>query len=285
MLLPNTVPSGTVTRFTLRVSYTENPSTQLAGVAVTEAQVVLSPLSLAVSGGNTVVGGGPVLLDASQSADLDGQPGQLAFSWQCLPPQAAAAAAGQQPPAPPNQTCKTVGGAPLAVLSDQRISVELQGGPSPGRNYTFLVTVSKPDGRNASTAVWLAVRSDVSLPGISLQSLPAAKVNPSAKLVLFANVSSASPASLQTLWSVTRPSWFADFLSRPGVAGTDLTSPSLVVLPGALPALTTLQFRLTATDSGGTTFSEITIRLPAIPKGLPDYQRAAWTSRRGGAWG
>lgn len=119
--------------------------------------------------------------------------------------------------------------------------------------------------RSASAAAWLAVRANAVLPVIALSTLPGAKVNPQEKLTLFGTVKSAAPATLRTAWSALGPA--APNLTAPGVAGTELSSQSLVVLPGALRPGASVRFRLDATDSGGSSFAEVVVPVSGVPVG------------------
>lgn len=123
------------------------------------------------------------------------------------------------------------------------------------------------DSRTASASLWLVVQAGRRLPIITLSSLSRPKVIPADKLTLVAAVTSAYPATLTTRWSVVSPPEYADYLDRLGVAGTPLSSTSLVILAGQLPPETTLLFRLTATDFGGATSSEVLVPVAGTPRG------------------
>lgn len=262
LLPPLSVPAGVVSRFTLRVCYTENPLETLCGKAGRAFQAVASPLAVAVSGGNTLVGKGAITLDASGSRDPDGEPGPLNFEWQCSPPAGLASASGG---------CLSADGATdlgrFLGTAPALPGLQLRGAPPPGANYTLTVTAQKGF-RSATARVWLVVQSGVTLPVIALQQLAQPKVNPTQKVVLRATVASdAPPSSLHTEWSaVSAPAGFD--LSAAGVAGTPLTSTSLVLNPGALPPRSTVVLRLSVSDAGGATSADIAVPVAGTPRGL-----------------
>lgn len=267
VLPPRTLSAGVLSRFTLRACYTQTPADVLCGIASRSVQAVSAQPIVVLSGGNTLVGSGPVLFDASRSTDPDGaDPNTLSFRWRCVPlptpdiaESAAAAAAG----------CLAVDKSALTLGTGPKVSAELLGSPTEsGRNYSISVTVTKPSGAATSVAVWLAVRSGVRLPVISVQGLGAAKQNPQERLSIVAEVQSADPSSLTTSWTVVAPPEQLDFLSTPGNAATPLSSPTLVVRAGALPPGETLVFGLTATDSSGTVNVNVSVPVSAVPSGL-----------------
>ena len=80
-------------------------------------------------------------------------------------------------------------------------------------------------------------------------------------------MASSYPASLSTSWSITSPASLAGFLATPGVAGTPLSSPSLVINAGGLPPRQTLTFRITAADAGGSATADIVVPVSGAPYG------------------
>lgn len=224
------------------------------------------PLQVAtLGGGNTVVGEGLISIDASGSRDPDGEPGSLFFSWVCSPPNGGAQLPGALvPPIAGYSGCQTANGTALSLseASSPAVAVQLLGTPA-GANYTLSVRVEKGD-RVAYASVWLVVRAGVRLPVISLQGLAMAKANPDAKLTLQAAVSSAYPASLTTAWSVvSAPAAF----NLSAAADTPLSLQSLVVRAGTLPPRSTVVFRLSAQDLGGTSTADVAIPVSGTPEG------------------
>ena len=59
----------------------------------------------------------------------------------------------------------------------------------------------------------------------------------------------------------------AQWLASPGVAGTPLSSQSLVLLPGALPPRSTVIFRISASDSGGASSADVAVPVAGPPHG------------------
>lgn len=213
-------------------------------------------------------------MDASRSFDPDMLPGDLSFSWACRPPAppppagALVVSSAAPPRNNPPPACLASDGTPIdfSLRTGPLLPLQLLGSAA-GLNYTISVTVEK-GGRVSTGSVWLVVRSDVSLPVISVVSVLSAKQDPAAKLTLRAIISSSRPQTLSSLWSVVSPPQLSDLLSRPGATGTALTSQSLVVNGGFLPSHTTVIFRLTATDSGGTSTADVPVPVSGAPTGL-----------------
>lgn len=196
-----------------------------------------------IDGGNVALSGAnqTITLDASRSADPDNAPGPLAFAWTC-----AAAAA----PAAAGAACLGASGAPLALAPgapSQSVSL------LPGASYVFTATVSK-GARSASAATTVRVTAaGRSGPLVSVRAPTASgAVNPALKITILANVSSASPATLRTAWSLVSPRGQPGFpslnLSSPLAVASPPGSASLVLQPSALVAGVTYVLRLNATD-------------------------------------
>lgn len=226
-----------------------------------------------VSGGNTIVGDSPIAIDASGSSDPDGEPGGLSFAWACTPPPSGALAGALHPPIPGFAGCLRADGSAFAAdqITGPAVSLALLGTPS-GANYTIQVTVTK-GGRAATASVWLSVRLGARLPVITIVGIAAVLFDPAEKLTLRATVASAYglpglSTAVSTRWSVVSPPELTDLLSRPGVSGTPLSSQSLVVSAGSLPPRTTVVFRLTAADAGGSTSADVSVSVAGTPTGL-----------------
>lgn len=212
-----------------------------------------------ISGGNTIVGSGAIAIDGLRSVDPDGDPGNLTYSWSC----ATASSSGP---------CLAAGGgAPISLraVTSPSLTLQLQGAAGPGgKNHTITLTVSKGD-RSSSASVWLSVIAGKVLPTITIVGVTAAKFNPSDKLTLLASVmASGADTPATTEWSVVEPPELVDLLTRPGVAATAATSQSLVLNPNALPARSTVVFRLKATaGDGGEASADVAVPVSGKPVG------------------
>lgn len=224
--------------------------------------------TVAISGGNTRVGDGVIPIDSSRSFDPDGDEGALSFSWACAPPPTPLVGAAY-PPIPGYTGCQSTDGTPAVIDGSPSPSIQVALlGTQAGANYTLTVTVTKAD-RVATGTVWLLVVAKSSPPVISIDRLTAEKVNPAQKLTLRASVASSFPATLVVAWTVaSSPPGLADLLTRPGVAGTPLSSPSLVINADTLPPRSTLVLRLSATDAGGSSVGDVTVPVSDAPTGV-----------------
>lgn len=254
--------------------------------------VASSPLVAVLAGVNTVAGGfTPVTLDCGQSVDPDGTPGPLSFEWRCdgprgkdacltgalqplefEPNQAVQARLFQKPPLCLPRTSACCGGhGPKLLLSHLLTPRRLPSSRSPQTipvlqqaTYNFTCTVSKPGRGRASAVGYLQFRQR-SVPAISVDtSLSAALVNPSARIVLRGNVTSAVPQSLRVAWAQTAGP--AVNLSDPLVAATAVSSQSFVLKPGALAPDTSYGFALNATDFSGTAVAQVSFRTAPAPR-------------------
>ena len=262
-------PQNALARFSIQACYSSNPEPALCSGDSVSFTTVASPLLVSVTGANTAVGRGPVVLDASQSSDPDGDPGSpasLSFAWACSlqPPQAAPSAA--------LGPCLSFDSSPAVLPPGPSVTVQLMGSQL-GTQYYITATVSKGS-RSSNLTMFLTVKQSV-IPTIALRALSAARVSPSDKVTLYATASSSFPASLQTTWTVASPPAYANLLSQPGVLGGPITSPSLVLRPNALPARQTLVFQLTASDGVGSARRASVRPKPALEKPKPANALAA----------
>lgn len=276
VLPPKALPTNLPVRFALRACYGANPDASLCGAGQTQFIATQSPLSAVLSGGNTVAGEGAVTLDGSSSSDPDSEDGAAVFSWSCTPPEGSLRDLGAaKPPVEGWAGCLNADGTPLHLeaVTNQTVSLALLGTPL-GANYTIRMTYSKGE-RIAAATTWVVVKAGVRLPTVSIQGLATAKVTPSQKLTLWATATSAVPGAVSTMWSVASADGAPGFsLVSPGVAGTPLTSTSLVINEKQLPASSTVTFRLTATDAvGGVASAEIAVPVSGVPSGLAGAAR------------
>lgn len=202
VLPPRSLATFAVSRFVFRTCYAGNAEARLCGLAETAFVATVTPLVVALVGGNTTVGDGVVAIDASRSFDPDGEPGDTLFEWACDPPPEPLVGAAH-PPIPNYLGCQSADGspAPMGSQTDPVLRLRFLGAPRRGANYTLSVTLTKGD-RIATASVWLVVVAKSLPPVISIERLPSEKINPGQKLTLRASVASDSPETLSTLWSV-----------------------------------------------------------------------------------
>lgn len=156
-------------------------------------------------------------------------------------------------------------GAPSSAAPTPAQTLRLQSSFA-GLRYEIACTATKGD-RTTSAAGFLLVRSVAALPTIRLDGLPAgSRLSPTAQLTLGATVDSVAPDQLQLLW--TQKSGPPVDLSNPAVAATPVTSPSLVILPGALQPGKSYVFLLNATDPVGTALAEVAVAVATAPHGV-----------------
>lgn len=207
-----------------------------------------------ISGGGATVGdASTVLLDASSSFDPDDPTAQLSYAWACAPLT------------PGLQGCAAPSGAPAALGFTASQALRLRGAEGAGNAYNVSLTVtSRRSGETAAAWTVLTFLTG-SGPIVRISGLLAAKANPSAKLSLFASVSSLSPGNLTTQWSVVGGPQLN--LADPRVALTPLTSQSFVLAPGALAPGATYVFQLSAADSYGRGSASVTVPVSRAPRG------------------
>lgn len=252
---PSTLPTDATASFRLTVCYAEQPTPALCGSQTVAAPVRSGPLAALISGGNVTLGSGSaVRLDGAASSDPDGIPGPLSFLWAC---------AVQGSPA--GTPCAAPDGSPAQFdPTAPSISVPLAGGAG-GTTYAFTLQVSKDVRVSAATATVTVVQG--SPPVVFIPAAPQA-VNPSKRVSVLASVSStAPPASLSTLWTVTSGPPLN--LSDPAIVATPPSSAGLVFVPNALSPGSTHVLRLTASDSNGVGFAEVTLAVAPTPWSPP----------------
>lgn len=280
VLPPRKLPASIPVRFTLRACWAGNPDSSLCGAQQTQFVGVSSALVAVLSGGSSVVGKGAVTLDASGSMDPDGDDAPVAFSWSCTPP-AGTPLGAPNPPVEGWEGCLAADGSAirLETVTTPSVALALLGSPD-GANYTLSVRFSKGE-RFATASAWVVIKAGVELPVVSIQGLSAAKLVAEEKQTFRASVKS-SPAEgeVTTLWSVVSTEGAAKpfNLTAPGVAGTPLSSSSLVLNAGVLPHLSVVTLRLSATNArGGTSSALLTVPVSGVPSGLAGAARGGCT--------
>ena len=238
-----------------------NCSPRSAPVAIT---TVATPLVAAISGGNSAYQASTTAtLDGSASVDPDDPSGTvpLAYAWRCF--------VGANTSTPCSIAVTT-----SAVLS---LSSALQF-LSPGA-YTFQLTVTK-DIRVASalTAVTLEATSVRPHPTVSIAAIAqSVYLDPASSLTLSATATPFNAADAVSLrWSISPfsaanatalgagvlddPCVAAQTSSSCTVASTATTSPTFVLVPGALTANGgTYTLRATATEAGSTSWADVVL--------------------------
>jgi hypothetical protein len=245
-----TAPAGTLAvgaaSVVLRVCYPTAPLPTCTTSVQQNFTVAASPLSAVISGGGgQMSSNGNAQLDGRLSRDPDNSPDPMTYAWTCTNTE--------------GRACDDLAPSTASMQSLQG----LQGEASPGKLYRFSLTVTKAGGRtaNASTTM-LVIAGTAALPSISIASLAA--VDPSARIVLAATVTAATPGDIVTQrWSIVQqPNSTATLdLTDQTKVSTRPTLNTLVFLPDALRDASQYIFRLTATSfnpTAGTSTSAYT---------------------------
>ncbi|KAK3262204.1 hypothetical protein CYMTET_28925, partial [Cymbomonas tetramitiformis] len=250
------------TELAVRVSYMfqltgymrRNPSVR--GEASLEFYVESRPLQLAVQGGNVTSGDLiNVTLDASESVDPDGAPGNIAFEWQCLRDDGLGA-------------CRTADGELLPQrLAGPVVVVQLQGDPGGGlRNYTFHLRGSKGSRSSAlSTTIriargWAPVIAMLPIPGV---------VNSNEELRLEAALTALDADAVRLLWEVGPVEGLGQMDLASASASEDLNGLALAIAANQLAPGGRYVFHLSATDTavGATGTASVAVRVNRPPAG------------------
>jgi hypothetical protein len=250
-LAAGTLAVGTSASVALQLCYAN--LTLPCATATVPFNVTVTPLVAAVSGGGSITAGATASLDASKSFDPDAPTaGGLTYAWACALTGGGA--------------CVDGAGTTLTFPATATLSLTaLPGAASPGRGYTFTLTVAK-DSRTAPATAAVTVLSDGGNRAVvKIDALPLATINPSSRNVLRATVTPAVPTDAVTLaWSVAPSSAATVDLTDLTKVSTPLSFASIAFLPDALNGGLTYVFRLTATSTSvsgavATSFGEIVV--------------------------
>ncbi|KAK3272208.1 hypothetical protein CYMTET_19478, partial [Cymbomonas tetramitiformis] len=213
-------------------------------------------LVVVVRGGDVLTGeGSPLVLDAGESVDPDGQQGEIEFSWRCFPEPMLAECLH------PNGTLL-----PL-VMTGVAIPLQLRGGTPLPLNYTIQVT-----GRKGERLTQVTTRISVR---VGLQPVPritpiVGKVNPGETLRLQSAVSAIDISTLDYEWSVVAERSSLPLELIHGEAGTLECSSrfdaSLSLRRHVLTAGAVYTFQLAARDTAGEGHAQLTVQINTPPQ-------------------
>lgn len=244
-------------------------------------------------------GTGPVTLDCGKAlVDPDGEPGAFAFDWLCVGPNPDGCFTGAGAPlaflANSSKQVFTLQASPQGIAYN--FSVRVTKGASSASATGFLVARSLPlptvsvsglpdakvnplsrlvlEGSVTSVAPeTLQVRwAQMAGPPIDLSDPAVRALAPRYASVAIIRVFRTNQLrcciSRMQRQSAAYPRITHVWLLRAQVAATPVTSPSLVLKPGALAPGETYRFNLTAVDAGGTASAEVTVPTAGAPRGL-----------------
>eukprot|EP00771_Trimastix_marina_P000786 gnl/Trimastix_PCT/1816.p1 GENE.gnl/Trimastix_PCT/1816~~gnl/Trimastix_PCT/1816.p1 ORF type:complete len:4918 (+),score=1318.73 gnl/Trimastix_PCT/1816:53-14806(+) len=225
--------------FTVYAAWKANPA--MFGTDSVTFTVALDNLLAVIDGGSfrQVPQSQDLVLDASHSVDLSGELIPFSYRWSCVV----------------SGTSDRCFALPLPITSSITISA---GALDPGR-YTFSCRVSKFT-RSAIATVEVEV-----LPGappvITMDPLPTAKVSPSEQLALHAAVTG-DAATLAMQWSVVQ----GDLPLTAETLYSGVVDEHLVIREHALVQGQTYVFRMTASDTHGEAYADLTVPVNEPPQ-------------------
>ncbi|KAK3262729.1 hypothetical protein CYMTET_28436 [Cymbomonas tetramitiformis] len=262
-------------RYTFRLSAAMVGNAAVAADATSAFIVLSQPLVVIVRGGGVSTGeASPITLDAHESMDPDGAPGNISFIWRCFRPD---------PPSAPQQgaECRFANGTllPQPMGPGAELPAMLLQGDLPPVNYTFLAT-----GRKGSRSSEASVRVTVARgsPPVPTITPLLSRVNAGDRLRLESVTAAADLSSLAHEWTMASqrsshvlalepPSPEVDASGAGAATGTlacaSRFQPNLVLQADVLTPGSEYTFRLSASDAFGTGAAEITVRVNIPPKG------------------
>ena len=184
-------------RYTLRVRGCMQAQPSVCGFADTDVALVDEPLRGAIAGGDRTVGeaDGLTLSACASSGDPDdpaaqcdgaGACGTLRFAWSCVVAIASDQGGGSAEGGEASVQSRACEGvvAPASTACSWEIAPRTL---SSGANYTFALSVSKPNGESSDSSVAVRVEEGT-LPIVRITPLMALKQNPSRKMALMSTV-------------------------------------------------------------------------------------------------
>eukprot|EP00854_Cymbomonas_tetramitiformis_P000393 gene393-746_t len=231
--------------YTYRLSASLQGNPEVSSTALATFFVESRPLLVVIAGGNVSTGvGAPILLDAKDSIDPDGEPGDITFHWSCLRDDLSG-------------DCRDMSGDLLPFpLIGPTVTLNLEGG-IPALNYTFVVVATKGPRKTAASTQISITSGD--LPFAAIDPLTETHVA-EAKLRLLSTVEAVDVANLKYEWAV-----LSELSSHPVDLDAALSSfnrfqEDLVLKPGTLAAGSMYTFQLTVGDL----FGEATARFSLV---------------------
>ncbi|KAK3289078.1 hypothetical protein CYMTET_3484 [Cymbomonas tetramitiformis] len=216
------------------------------------------PLAVVIAGGAVTTGDRlPVIVDATQSSDPDGAPGEMEFTWRCRVDGS-------------TERCHTAAGAALpSVMPGPVLNLTMQGGFAPDPiNYTFTLTAVKGDRTTVVSTRLTIFKGGAPVPTISplVCAKPPCKVNTDAKLTLRSSIYSDDPGHLTTVWRVAASPPELAFDITSATCLTRSQNQDLVVRPGVLLPGGEYTFTLEATDRIGPSTAAVTLQVNTPPE-------------------
>jgi hypothetical protein len=255
-IAPGALTAGETYEFEVEAAYASRPG--LAAVAHVAISAVASPLVAIITGGDRrvpILGGRPLLLDASESFDPDESGRPLRYEWTILN------AANSQP------LLSSVDSATLLNAgTNGQASVSVPANKLSAGVFTASVRVTQPGDRTNRVAVASVQLTivDAAGPTVRVTGPVGGLFAPQERLVL-RGVVDADPREGPVTLQWRSVGGLFDLQQNRSRLATDPTAINLVVLPGTFGAGQSYTFRLEATTDGGTGFAEVRVTANARP--------------------
>ncbi|KAK3281243.1 hypothetical protein CYMTET_10953, partial [Cymbomonas tetramitiformis] len=224
----------------------------VSAVAEVSFEVQRQALVALIMGGEVQTGEGlAVVLDAGQSYDPDGEPGEMAYSWTCARVNAT------------ESLCRQASGEAMpAYTTTPALALELQGSLA-GAQYVLTCAIAKADRSARASTTVTVLKGSPPVPSI----VPLAhKHTANRKLTLSSQVTWLDQGALTLAWTL-QPLEGAAAVDLAAVAATALNLPKLVLSPDALQAGGAYRFTLSATDANGPSHVSLRVSVNSPPFG------------------